>query len=242
MPDPIFAHPLLARVYDSFDGDRDDLAAYVATAAELTARHVLDVGCGTGSLAVLLAGSGRTVVGVDPAEESLRVARSKDRAGSVRWIHGDAAALPALDVDLAMMTGNVAQVFLTDDGWDRAPQGIHTALRPHGHLVFETRRPERHAWEEWAVDVDPVTLDIAGIGLVERRQEVTDVSLPFVSFRYTYRFLADGVVVTSDSTVRFRGRGEVESSLVANGYGVLDVREAPDRPGCEFVFVAERST
>nr|WP_238436995.1 MULTISPECIES: class I SAM-dependent methyltransferase [unclassified Frankia] len=70
MPDPIFAHPLLARVYDSFDGDRGDLAAYLATAAELTACQVLDVGCGTGALAVLLAGSGCKVVGVDPAEMS----------------------------------------------------------------------------------------------------------------------------------------------------------------------------
>jgi hypothetical protein len=57
----------------------------------------------------------------------------------------------------------------------RALQGIHTALRPGGHLVFETRRPERRAWEEWAADVEPVTLNIADIGLVERCQEVTDV-------------------------------------------------------------------
>jgi hypothetical protein len=31
---------------------------------------------------------------------------------------------------------------------------------------------------------------------VERRSEVTSVRLPFVSFRDTYRFLADGTVVT----------------------------------------------
>ncbi|MDP9849753.1 hypothetical protein [Streptosporangium lutulentum] len=68
------------------------------------------------------------------------------------------------------------------------------------------------------------------------------MSLPFVSFRHTYRFLSDGTVVTSDSTLRFRGRDEVESSLVANGYRVLDVREAPDRPGREFVFISERTT
>jgi hypothetical protein len=30
-----------------------------------------------------------------------------------------------------------------------------------------------------------------------RRGEVTDVRLPYVSFRYTYRFLADGAEVTS---------------------------------------------
>jgi len=56
------------------------------------------------------------------------------------------------------------------------------------------------------------------------------------------RFLADGAVVISDSTLRFRSRGEVESSLVAHGYRALDVREAPDRPGREFVFIAERTT
>ncbi len=77
---------------------------------------------------------------------------------------------------------------------------------------------------------------------MERHFEVTDVRLPFVSFRYVYRFLSDGAVVTSDSTLRFRGRGEVETSLVDRGYRVLDVREAPDRPGREFVFVAQRTS
>lgn len=240
MPDAIFAHPRLAPVYDAFDGERDDLTAYLRIADELGADSVLDVGCGTGCLAVLLAGSGRTVVAVDPAEASLEVARAKDPAGRITWMHGDATTVPRLGVDLAVMTGNVAQVFLTDDAWARTLQGVHAALRPGGHLVFETRRPEYRAWEEWAADTDPVTLDVPGIGPVERRLEVTDVSLPLVSFRYTYRFPADGAVVTSDSTLRFRDRDEVERSLAAGGYRVLDVREAPDRPGREFVFVAER--
>ncbi|WP_432863853.1 class I SAM-dependent methyltransferase [Microbispora rosea] len=242
MPDPIFAHPRLAAVYDAFDGDRDDLGAYLAIASELGADRVLDVGCGTGSLAVLLADSGRTVMGVDPAEASLRIARSKDRAGRITWIHGDATEVPAFGADLAVMTGNVAQVFLTDDDWSRTLRGIHGALRPRGHLVFETRRPGRRAWEEWASATGPVVLDLPEAGLVEQRIEVTDVSLPLVSFRYTYTFMADGAVVTSDSTLRFRDRDEVETSLAANGYRVLDIREAPDRPGREFVFVAKRTT
>lgn len=133
---------------------------------------------------------------------------------------------------------SVAQVFLTDDGWSQTLRGIHAVLRRGGHLVFETRRPEFRAWEEWAADTAQVTLDVPGIGPVERRFELTDVSLPFVSFRYTYRFVADGAVVTSDSTLRFRNRDEVETNLVADGYRVLDVREAPDRPGREFVFIA----
>jgi SAM-dependent methyltransferase len=242
VPDAIFAHPRLAAVYDAFDGDRDDLTAYLSVADELGADRVLDVGCGTGCLAVLLAESGRIVVGMDPAEASLDVAKSKDATGRITWIHGDVTAVPAFGADLAVMTGNVAQVFLTDENWAQVLRGIGAALRPGGYLVFETRRPERRAWEEWTADTGPVTLDIPGIGPVEQRREVTHVSLPFVSFRYTYRFLADGTVVTSESTLRFRSRDEVESSLVGQGYRVLDVREAPDRPGREFVFIAEHAT
>jgi SAM-dependent methyltransferase len=242
VPDAIFAHPRLASVYDAFDGDRDDLTAYLDIACELGADRVLDVGCGTGSLAVLLAESGRSVVGVDPAEASLAVARAKDATGCITWVHGDATMVPAFGADLAVMTGNVAQVFLTDADWGQALAGIRAALRPGGYLVFETRRPERRAWEDWAADAGAVTLDIPGTGSVTERREVTDVSLPFVSFRHTYRFLADGAVITSDSTLVFRQRDEVESSLLAHGYRVLDVREAPDRPRREFVFIAERTT
>jgi hypothetical protein len=61
-----------------------------------------------------------------------------------------------------------------------------------------------------------------------------------VTFRWTYRFAVDGQVLTSDSTLRFREREEVERDLVAHGYVVDDVRDAPDRPGREFVFLARR--
>ncbi|MFB9923581.1 class I SAM-dependent DNA methyltransferase [Amycolatopsis halotolerans] len=235
MPDAIFADPRLAPIYDTFDGDRVDLPAYVRIADELNARRVLDVGCGTGCLAVLLAETGRTVVGVDPAEASLDIARAK--GSRVDWRHGDATTLPALDADLAVMTGNVAQVFLTDDDWAATLRGIRTALRPGGHLVFETRRPEYRAWETW--DVPPHTREVPGIGAVQQRVEVTEIRLPLVSFRMTYTFLADGLVLTSESTLRFRSRDEVATSLREQGYRVADLRQAPDRPDREFVFLAQ---
>jgi hypothetical protein len=50
-PDPCFADPRLAVFYDVLDGDRSDLDAYVATAAEVDARTVLDLGCGRAHLA-----------------------------------------------------------------------------------------------------------------------------------------------------------------------------------------------
>ena len=239
MSDAIFSHPRLASIYDAFDVGREDLDFYVGVADEFGAAVVLDIGCGTGCLAVLLAAGGRSVVGVDPAEASLEIAKTKDGAAKVTWIHGGATALPAIGADLAVMTGNVAQVFLTDEEWVRTLYAVGAALRPGGHLVFETRRPEYRAWEGWAADADLVVKDVPGVGNVEQRFEMTTVDLPYVSFRHTYRFESDGAVVTSDSTLRFRGRDEVESSLVEHGFRVVDVRDAPDRPGREFMFVAE---
>lgn len=242
MPDALFAHPLLAQVYDVFDGDRNDLDLYLDVVRELQTVRVLDVGCGTGSLAVLLARRGLEVTAVDPAGASLDVARAKDGASRVTWVHGEITSLPSLTADIAVMTGNVAQVFLTDDEWAGTLRGLRGALRPGGYFVFETRRPQRRAWEEWARATGPVVHDVPGIGEVERRGEVTEVALPYVSFYYHYRFARDGLLVTSESTLRFRDRGEIEQSLAAVGFEVREIRDAPDRPGREYVFVAELSS
>jgi SAM-dependent methyltransferase len=160
VPDAIFAHRRLAPVYDAFGRERGDLAAYLGLAGELGAERVLDVGRGTGSLGVLLAQAGRTVMAVDPARASLEVAKAKDGAAAVTWVCAGAGQVPLFDADLAVMTGNVAQVFLVDDEWERVLLAVRAALRPGGFLAFETRRPERRAWEEWAADAGPVVLEV----------------------------------------------------------------------------------
>ncbi|WP_265520224.1 class I SAM-dependent methyltransferase [Oerskovia flava] len=241
MPDAIFDDPALAALYDPLDPDRSDLDAYVAIVDELGARSVLDVGCGTGTFACLLARRGLDVVGVDPAGASLDVARTKPGADRVRWLHGDATGLPPLQVDLATMTANVAQVFCTDDDWYATLRGVRAALARGGHLVLETRVPARRAWEGWVRDETFVRVDVPGTGVVTSWTDLTDVSLPLVSFHDT-TVLPDGRELHSDSTLRFRSREEVEHSLAACGFTVEDVRDAPDRPGREWVFVARAST
>ncbi|NBE94649.1 class I SAM-dependent methyltransferase [Nonomuraea sp. KC401] len=240
MPDAIFEHPRLAAIYDDLDSDRSDLDVYAAIAGELGARSVLDVGCGTGTFALLLAGNGIEVTGVDPAGGSLDVARAKAGAERVRWIHGDATSLPALRADLATMTGNVAQAIAAPDDWAGTLRGVHDALRPGGHLVFETRDPARRAWLEWNRAETYQRVDIEGVGVVETWTDLIDVSGPLVTFRGTCVFAADGAVLTSHSTLRFRERDEVEADLAEHGYTVKEVRGAPDRPGREFVFFAQR--
>lgn len=240
MADAIFEDPRLARIYDPLDPDRSDLDVYAAIAAEFGARSVLDVGCGTGTFACLLAGRGLQVIGVDPADASLDVARAKPGADAVRWLHGDATSLPPLQVDLATMTGNVAQVFLTDTEWDATLRGVRAALRPGGRLVFETRDPARRAWLGWTREHSFSRTEIAGVGVVQSWHELTGVTGELVSFRSFTSFEVDDTVITSDSTLRFREHEAIAASLAALGYQLDEVRDAPDRPGRELVFVARR--
>lgn len=243
MPDAEFDDPRLAAIYDAFDPDRSDLDAYLAIVEEVGASSVLDLGCGTGVFALMLADRGIAVIGVEPAGASLEVARAKPGAERVRWIHGDASAIPpGISVDAVTMTANVAQVFLTDAEWLATLGAVHRALRPGGWLVFESRDPARRAWEEWTEARTRSTTTIAGVGRVTEWVEVTDVdeARGLVSFESPNVFEADGTVITSRSTLRFRSRDELEASLRQSTFEVIEVRDAPDRPGRELVFLARR--
>lgn len=240
MVDALFGEPRLAALYDPLESERPDLDAYVGMVAEFGASRVVDVGCGTGTLALLLAERGVEVIGVDPALASLEVARGKVGADRVRWIHGDATALPPLQVELAVMTGNVAQVFVEDEDWAATLATVRRVLVPGGRFVFETRDPARQAWLGWNREQTYRRVELPGVGVVENWSESLEVRLPLAKFKSTYVFAEDGATLISESTLRFRTKAEVEQSLTQAGFAVDEVREAPDRPGLEFVFVTSR--
>ena len=77
MPDKIFENNRLVSIYDSFDGNRNDLRNYIEIVKELSAKHILDVGCGTGCLAILLSDLGLKVTALEPAKASLDFAKKK---------------------------------------------------------------------------------------------------------------------------------------------------------------------
>ena len=235
MVDALFADDALARLYDLVEDDRSDLLMYAAVVDESRASSVIDVGCGTGTFACLLAQDGKRVVGVDPAAASLAVARRKPGADHVRWIHGDATALNAVKADLVTMTGNVAQVFITDDDWDATLRAARAALMPEGSLVFETRDPAREAWTDWNRAATYRELQLPDGDRLLTWIELLAVELPLVSFRQLFTFAARRETYVSESTLRFRTVDELVNSLDATDLQVHEIRDAPDRPGHEFV-------
>jgi SAM-dependent methyltransferase len=240
MADALFSEPRLAGLYDPLDPDRSDLDVYATMAAEFGAATVVDIGCGTGTLARLLARQGLAVTGVDPAAALLEVARRKPGADRVRWLHADATQVPRIGADLVTMTGNVAQVFVTDQEWATVLSAVRQALRPGGRLVFESRDPARKAWLAWNRDQTYRSVVIPGAGPIQTWIDLTAAGEGLVSFRSTVVFASDGAVLTSDSTLRFRGRAELAGSLASAGLVVDEVKDAPDRPGLEFVFIARK--
>lgn len=238
--DPIFSDTRLAKIYDDFDGERKDLLPYVEMIKELKAQNVIDFGCGTGSLALLLEKEGIHAVGVDPAAASIDVAKSKPRANKVQWRVGGADQLTANSADVVVMAGNTAQAIVEPELWNDTLESIQSALKPGGHLIFETRNPNFQAWKEWSKEASFSSLTIDGVGVVDGWVELLEVALPLVSFRWTYVFHDDNTTLTSDSTTRFRTIAELTHDLTKYGFAVDDIREAPDRPGKEYVVIARK--
>lgn len=216
MQDAEFNDPRLVAVYDAeCPWSRDD-DYFVEVVRESGARRVLDLGCGTGRLALGLAERGYEVTGVDPAIASLEAARAKPGAEGVTWVLGTSSGLPADAFGVALMTSHVAQVFLDDESWSAVLADLHRALVTGGRLAFDARDPEARAWENWHGRVSQVEVDGR---LVTITSSILEVAEPLVTFRHSYRF-TDGSELTSTSTLRWRSEDELRASLTEAGFRV----------------------
>ena len=243
--DEHYTDPGLVEIYDVENPRGADTDFYLGLATELDARRIVDLGCGTGLLTRELAAPGREVIGVDPAGAMLAFARRQPGAERVRWVEGDAAALGTLAADLLVMTGNVAQVFLTGAEWQTALAAIHTALRPGGVLAFESRNPAARGWEQWNRTDSYGEFD-SPHGRMATWVEVTGVDGRRVRFEGHNVFQATGEAVVVRSELQFRGRDELAESLQAAGFTVEQVygdwHKGPlHNDSRVMVFVARRS-
>lgn len=210
----------LVALYDDDNPDGPDHDFYRALADESGARSVIDLGCGTGILTVTLAEPDRRVIGIDPSATMLDHARGRPGAAAVTWVHGDSRQLPETSVDLAVMTGNVAQ-HIGDEDWARTLLDLRGALRHGGTLAFESRNPAAEAWLGWT-STERTTRGTAH-GPLEEWSEAEEVAPGVVRLVASNRFTDTGETIVETVTLHFRTRSELERQLHAAGFAVTAV-------------------
>jgi SAM-dependent methyltransferase len=208
--------------YDELNAGDHDYRFYADLADELGARRVLDLGCGTGTLARLMAAAGRAVVGIDPDPEMLRVARGKPGAEKVDWRLGFSDRADTASVDLAVMSGHVAQLFVEDDGWAKMLGDLHRALSPGGILAFETRNPSAKGWERWTREFTLRTV-ATDEGPVEFWHHTVEVALPLVTYDTHTRNVTTGAATCTRDVLAFRNHDAVTHSLRLAGFEPVSV-------------------
>jgi SAM-dependent methyltransferase len=237
-----FNDPRLVAVYDAAYGWSRDDDFFLAVVSEVPAARVLDLGCGTGRLALGLAAAGHAVTGVDPAAASLAAARAKAGADRVTWMQGRSAALPDETFDIVVMTSHVAQFFVSDDEWLRTLGDIHRALVPGGRLTFDSRDPAARRWEDWNPIDSRRQITMPDGSVVGAWTEVTAISDGVVDYAIHY-LMPGGDELLAEGTLKFRTERELRTSLRQAGFTVEQIyggwnREPIGAPDGEFLVIA----
>jgi len=133
------AYAAMARLYDLHGWDwyastyGTRLIALLNERGIVPGASVLDAGCGTGTLALLLARAGYRVTGVDLSPAMIARAVVKDASGAVEWRCGDLTALDlGATFDAVVSVADVFNHFDTLDRWEAALAAIRAHLNPGG--------------------------------------------------------------------------------------------------------------
>lgn len=239
-----FNDPRLVEVYDAASpwGRADDY--FLALVDETPGARVLDVGCGTGRLALGLASAGHAVTGIDPSSTSLVAARTKPGAERVTWIHGTVQSAPERAFDVAVMTGHVSQFLLSKDEWTGALRALWRALVPGGRLAFHAYDPGARIWERWNAQDSRRQVALRDGTTVSIWTEVTRRCDDIVSFSHYYRF-PGGKKLRSDSSLRFWSEPRLRQSITNAGFAIERVHggwrgEPVGSDDGELIFVVRR--
>ncbi|WP_425954761.1 class I SAM-dependent methyltransferase [Xylanimonas sp. McL0601] len=231
--------------YDAENAWGPDDDFFLALANERPEQRVLDLGCGTGRLTLALARTGHLVTGVDPDAAALALARTKPGAEDVIWVEGTSSALGDAELDIAFMTGHVAQAIVDPQDWTETLADLRRVLAPGGTLAFDTRDPAARAWERWNPVDSREAVTLGDGSQVVGWYDVTDVSQDGVVTFDDHRVLADGTEAVDEGRLAFRTEEQLRADLAGAGFTVDAVfggwhHEAVGEGVGELVVVAHR--
>jgi ubiquinone/menaquinone biosynthesis C-methylase UbiE len=158
------AFSIIAPLYDELMSDvpYDGWISYLRTLWNLRShrpQRVLDIACGTGSIAVRLAEKGLHVVGIDLSPQMIAQARQTaegllSHKGSVHFEVMDAAeiTLPPQSFDTAVCLFDSLNYIVDPERVRSALRGIRRVLTPGGLFIFDINT--RHALETCMFDQD----------------------------------------------------------------------------------------
>jgi SAM-dependent methyltransferase len=152
----------VADVYDEWFGTTGDEPVALERLAQLAAGGpVLELGVGTGRLAIPLAARGLAVTGIDVSGAMLDQLRAKPGSDRVTVVQGDMGEqLPEGPFGLVYAAANTFFNLTSEDLQQRCLQHVHACLQPGGHLVIDAFvPPDDDASPTSAVEVRSVEVD-----------------------------------------------------------------------------------
>lgn len=239
-----FTNQNLVTIYDAVNPIDDKIDFFVELADKLRAEKIIDLGCGTGLLSHELAKHGHRVVGVEPAADMIGQAKKK-YGNQAQWVVGGYEKLAAeIQGDMTIMTGHVAQFLLEDTEWNAALRVIHTAIKPGGYLVFESRNPQVKPFTTWPYSANHETIADTPLGSVEWWCENLVYADGYATYELHYLFSKTGEEIISANKLRFRTYEELQASLKDAGFTVEQVYGDWDRQpftpqSAEMIFIAK---
>ena len=207
-----------AQLYDVENVWAPDDDFFLAQVNAQPASRVLDIGCGTGRLAI--AAAGHRVVGIDPDAASLTAARAKPGAAAVTFIDGTSAQIPTDGpFDTALMTAHVAQAIFEADAWLQTLSDIAAALRPGGLLTFDSRDPAARGWERWTAELTRGDFTLPDGTTGESWIDHTREANGLVTFDELV-LVPGGTPEVQSSVLAFRSETQLRADLAATGFTV----------------------